>query len=70
MGSKRNLVLLALVVAILALVLAPSPAPAIDCDELPWGWWYHPGLFTACHLVEQFWNCGFDLECWGWDDGY
>ena len=69
----KALVILLLIVALTTSFLIsvlPRPAAALDCDHLPWGWWNHPGLYTACMLVEQFWNCGFDWDCYGWDDGY
>jgi hypothetical protein len=64
---KRNpkLVALVLLVALVALTLTSVPAPAMDCDSLPWGWWYHPGLYLMCLLYNAFEQCGaLDWDCW------
>jgi hypothetical protein len=70
MRKAKGIVGLVLLLVFALIVAAPTATQAFDCDNLPWGWWYHPGLWAMCHMLEQFWNCGFDLDCYGWDDGF
>jgi hypothetical protein len=58
-----KILLVALLVLILGASMVPRPVQAIECDDLPWGWWYHPGLLMMCYLFEHFWNCEGDFCC-------
>ena len=64
MKSVVVLVLILALATLLTLSVTPKAACALDCDDLPLGWWNHPGLYGACLLMQYFWHCGF----YGCDD--
>lgn len=59
--------LIALMLILLVLFVAAAPVAALNCDSLPDGWQYLPGLWRICLMLEQFEQCGLDPDCNGWE---